>query len=690
MVCEQIVATVDSLGQIGVTANDVLSSEGVVAVSQSAAAEVGRHVLASGGNAVDAAIAVQFALNVVEPSMSGIGGGTYVTYFDAATERTHTFDARETVSGSLDIDDYRAAISLSSFESSTHGHAVGVPGTVRLLNDLSRRFGSMSIGDLVEPSIRLCVTGVRVNRSSARYMRRGFDRIRKSGEAFAEFCPGGRLLSEGDVLVQQKLAKTLFALQNEGLDAFYEGHIAESVVDAVRERGGCLTLRDLASYTVKEREPLRCYAFGYELASMGPSSSGGITLFQILKMMERFDFDQSNPFSADYLHYLIEVMHLAYADRVTHIGDPDYCTVPVDGLLDPDYLDARLSLVQDNASAPTVDPGQPVGSVYNGVSGVKERLGVDDRREKNTETTHFSIADRWGNVIAFTTSIGRVFGSGVMAKNAGFLLNSTGGGLSTGEVGPNVVEPGKRPLSSIAPTFVLDQGKPVLALGTPGAITIIGSIAQVLLNTLGFGRGLQESILTPRIFSSSHPRVEWESGIPVTTRQQLVSYGHAVESDAVVNIGDVHAVARDWSRNVTYGASDDNRDGTVLSVDGKGRSIGRENRMASAVRAGVRLVWDGVPVPLTDDSVMQSERSVYFDAEFLEKMVSDIEDNQRLEEIYVGARRFVNLSSVCHEKGFDLTVDFGGGVLNVDTGKELPPKNAVQLKYANERMSITR
>lgn len=679
-------AAVDSRGLISVTAEDVSSNEGIVAVSQSEAAEVGRHILASGGNAVDAAIAVQFALNVVEPGMSGIGGGTYVTYFDANSGKTHSFDARETASRSLNVAAYRDSLGPKSpFEASTHGYAVGVPGAVRLLSDLSERFGSMNVGDLIEPSLSLCLRGVRVNASSERYLRRGFDRVRKSGEGLADFCPGGRLLQVGDVLTQRNLAKTFSTLQSEGLDSFYEGQIAESIVSAVADRGGSLTMNDLSSYTVVEREPLKSEAFGYEFASMGPSSSGGITLMQILKIMERFDFEQSNPYSAGYLHALIETMHLTYADRVFHIGDPDFCSVPVEGLLDAAYLESRLRLVRDDRTTPTVDPGSPEGA-----SAADVKAFPADRDERNTETTHFSITDKSGNIISFTTSIGQVFGSGVMAKGAGFMLNSTGGGFSLKEDGPNTVEPGKRPLSSIAPTLVFDQGKPVLALGSPGATTIIGTVVQVLLNTFGFKRPIQEAILTPRIYSSSFPRVEWEDGIPLATRQQLISRGHAVEPQPQTNIGDVHAVLRDWPRGTSYGASDDNRDGTVLSVEGRGRSVARERPVSAPATASVKLIWDGTTFPLAANAVLQSERNVYVDADVLGTLVDGLDENGDLEVISVGQVSVMSLFDVCDHYGFDVKWDSRASVLTVDTGYEPPAKNAVQLVYSNERMSITR
>lgn len=670
---------------------DIPSYEGLVAVSHSEAAKVGRHVLASGGNAVDAAIAVQFALNVVEPCMSGIGGGTYVTYYDSDSGRTHSFDARETSSLSLNVQEYSETLrGKSPFSSSTHGHAVGVPGTVRLLNVLGQRFGTIDIAELIEPSIRMCVAGVRVDEPLARYLRRGVDRVRRLGSSSEVFSPGGRLLQGGDVLVQEMLGDTLRKLQVEGLDAFYEGEIAQSIVDAVAEKGGAMTLEDLATYSVKEREPLWSSAFGLDFASMGPSSSGGITLMQILRMMESFDFDSHGPLSAKYIHRLVEVMHLAYGDRVFYIGDPDFCTVPVEDLLDYDYLKSRLSTVKENASTPTVDPGILGGLNENGVGTSFGNDASAERDEQFTETSHFSIIDKFGNMIAFTTSIGQVFGSAIDAGECGFLLNGTSAGFDIEPGRLNSIEPGKRPLSSMSPTLVFEGGRPVVGLGSPGATTIIGSVAQVLLNAVGFRKPLQGAILTPRVYSSSHPRLEWEAGVSLVTRQKLLSYGHAVEPHPSPNIGDVHAVQYDWATGSMYGASDDNRDGTVLSVEGHGRSFGQAPAGPESESARMRLVVDGVVFPLHPSQVFESETDIYLCASLVPMILPDCTNAEELSTVALGGRIYSSLNDACKECNAEIDVNTQAAVAVVDTRKSVPLKNAVQLRYSNERSSITR
>lgn len=672
--------------QLGVDRNMQSSTGGVVSVSHPAAARVGRDVLARGGNAMDAAIAIQFSLNVVEPYMSGIGGGTYAIYYDAASGEITTLDGRE--SAGMDVEPQRYCDlrqSMSSFDATTHGLTVGVPGTVKLMQHAAQKFGTLDLSGLIQYAVHQAEVGIPINAATQRYARRGLDRILKSESARKVFIPNGKLLQQHDLLVQTDLARTLRSLQENGLDSFYTGEIADGLVCEVRAAGGYLTKSDLMSYQIRDIPSITAHVFGYDVVSMGGSTSGGIALLQILKLMERFDFNGNSPNSTEYLHRLIEVMHLVYADRVQHIGDPEFFDIPVKRLLDDEYLSSRLALLSDERSVISIDPGLIGGpEVSPGNQHVREEL--------NTETTHFSVVDVWGNMVAFTTSIGQVYGSGIMPTGYGFLLNSTGGGFDSSLGGPNEIAPGKRPLSSITPTMILEDGRPVAALGSPGATTIIGSVAQTILNLVGFGMSIEDAILMPRVHSSSNPRVEWESGIDAETRIGLIAKGHAVESRPQNNIGDVHAVLRDWNSGLQYGGTDDAREGAVLGVDGVDITLSPTQLITGSSEPPYTLRIDGTSIPLAGSQLLMSERECYAARAVLLRLLDLNPEELELDRFVccVKGESLLPVGAVCKSSGMKTDWDEQNMVLSVTTNRVRPLPNEVQRKYQNEALTVTR
>lgn len=565
---------------------------GVVAVSHPAAAAAGARMLAAGGNAVDAAAAVQFALNVVEPQSSGIGGGGFMLVHLGRTGETFIVDSRERAPAAASADMFAPdGLAMPFSMASTSGLAVGVPGTLRGVDTALRRWGTRSLAATLVPAIELAEHGFRVNRFLADDIVRDGGRTQLHAETAAIFRPGGTPLAEGDWLVQPDLAATLKRIAAEGPDAFYRGPLAQAIVEAQRRTrdelgaagSGRMTLDDLAHYEAVIREPLLGHYRGWTLASMPPPSSGGLTLLQMLNMLERFPLgDSARGYgfgSAKTLHAMIEAMRLAFADRALWIGDDDALPVPKRALLDADYLAARSALIAPDRRMATPAAGDPASASRQG-------NGLHTRPE-SPHTTHFSVVDRWGNVVSYTSTIEFTWGSGITVPGYGFLLNNEltdfnflpAADRVAGNPGANDVAPYKRPRSSMAPTLLLKDGKPVAAFGSPGGATIINSVLNVTLNLIDHGMSPRQAIDAPRL-SVTHAagQVYCEGGEPfmapgfsVATQDALRKLGHVGLGESGTEgcrerIGSVQAVAIDPATGAHDGAADPRREGTVIKV----------------------------------------------------------------------------------------------------------------------------
>jgi gamma-glutamyltranspeptidase/glutathione hydrolase len=571
------------------------SPDGVVAVSHPAAAAAGARMLAAGGNAIDAAAAVQFALNVVEPQSSGIGGGAFMLVHLAKANETFIVDSRERApmkasAGMFAPDGLPMSFPLAS----TSGLAVGVPGTVRGVDTALKRWGTKTLADTLAPAIELAERGFRVNRFLAADIANDGGRTQRHPETAAIFRPGGVPLAEGDWLVQPELAGTLKRIAAKGADTFYRGEIARAIVKAQQrtrsELGdagkGRMTLADLAQYRVALRAPLIGRYRGWTLAGMPPPSSGGLTLLQMLGLLERFplgDAAQGYGFgSPKTLHAMIEAMRLAFADRAVWIGDDDAAPVPRHGLLHPEYLAARAALIKAGRRMETPQAGDPAPWEPAAVPPAPSRI-----REESPHTTHFSIVDRWGNVVSVTSTIEFTWGSGITVPGYGFLLNNEltdfnflpAADAAAGNPGANDVAPGKRPRSSMAPTLLFRDGKPVAAYGSPGGATIINSVLNVTLNIVDHGMTMQQAIDAPRL-SVTHAagKVSCEGGrdfmrprFGIAVQDALRSQGHAglgeTGTDACKEtIGSVQGIVIDRAAGEHHGAADARREGTVIRV----------------------------------------------------------------------------------------------------------------------------
>jgi gamma-glutamyltranspeptidase/glutathione hydrolase len=456
----------------------------LVAAADPLAVQAGLEILRAGGSAADAAVAAQLVLGLVEPQSSGLGGGAFVLHWSEKDGRVGTYDGRETAPASarpgrfLDRQGNPEEFMLAV----ASGRAVGVPGVPRLLERLHHEHGKLPWARLFEPAIRLAEDGIAKTRRLTRLLER---------EQLLREDPVARaLFYSGPGIANRAYAETLRTLAQQGADAFYRGPIAEDIVRAVRAhaRPGDMTLKDLAAYRVIERAPV-CGAYRrYRICGMGPPSSGGVTLLQMLGLLERTGFAAARPGSAQAVHLFAEAARLAYADRLRYIADPAFVPQPVAKLLDAKYLDARAKMIGERSMVFAL-PGDLDG----------EAAG----------TSHLSIVDADGNAVAMTTTIEHAFGSRILVR--GFLLNNQLTDFAfqptiAGQPAANRVEPGKRPRSSMAPTFVFERdGRLKMAIGSPGGLTIINYVAKTLVATLDWGMDIQSAISYPNFGSTNGP-----------------------------------------------------------------------------------------------------------------------------------------------------------------------------------------
>ncbi|MFD3570228.1 gamma-glutamyltransferase [Streptomyces sp. NPDC058667] len=512
---------------------------GAVASVDADASAAGIEVLREGGNAVDAAVAVAAALGVTEPYSAGIGGGGYFVYYDAKKRTVHTVDGRETAPRSaradLFLEDGRP---IPFDEGMTSGLGVGTPGTPATWKTALDAWGSKRLDTLLEPAERLAREGFTVDPTFRAQTAANEARFRDFPATSALFLPGGQLPVVGSVLKNPDLARTYDTLGRQGVGALYRGPIARDIVNTVRTppvregatrnvRAGDLTIRDLGSYRTESRRPTKVSYRGLDVYGMAPSSSGGTSVGEALNILEGTDLARAP--QARYLHRFIEASRIAFADRGRWVGDPAFERVPTRGLLSQRYADSRACLIRDDAvlTSPLApgDPHHPAPCASGGTAAPTTYEGEN--------TTHLTVADTWGNVVAYTLTIESTGGSGITVPGRGFLLNNELTDFSFAPANPavhdpNLPGPGKRPRSSMSPTIVLDRNdRPVLALGSPGGATIITTVLQTLTGVVDRGLPLVEAIAAPRASQRNQTTTELEPGLwnsPV--RAELEAIGH--------------------------------------------------------------------------------------------------------------------------------------------------------------------
>jgi len=511
----------------------VRATHGMVASENALATQVGVDVLKSGGNAVDAAVAVGFTLAVTLPNAGNLGGGGFMLVHDARSGRQVAIDFREMAPAAASRGMYLDAQGSVLPGRSLHTHAaVGVPGTVAGLLHALEHHGSRPRAELMAPAVRFARKGYPVSEQLALALDADAQRLGRWPASRAVFFNGDKPLRAGDTLRQPDLARSLERISRGGAPAFYDGPIAQAIV-AEMARGapaaaGLITLADLKGYRVVEREPVRGDYRGYQIVAMPPPSSGGTHIVQMLNMLSRYPLKDWGANSARTLHALAETMKLAYADRSEHLGDPDFAKVPVKGLTAMAYADELAARIDLDKATPSsaIRPGRP-------------------QAHESDQTTQYTVADAMGNVVSVTYTLNFNFGSGIVAQGTGILLNNemddfaakpgvpNAFGLLGGDA--NAVQPGKRPLSSMSPTLVLKDGKPWLATGSPGGARIISATLQTLVNMIDFGMNPAEAAATPRIHHQWAPdELRIERGLSADTMALLAQRGHKlVERDAM-------------------------------------------------------------------------------------------------------------------------------------------------------------
>ena len=540
----------------------------MVAAANPLAARAGVEILRAGGSALDAALAVQLALNVVEPQSSGIGGGAFLLHWQEDSKRTSAYDGRETAPAAARPDRFLRpdGSPMTLGEAIPSGRSVGVPGALRMLELAHRRHGSLPWRALFAPAIRLAEEGFEVSPRLHRLIAAD-PLLRRNAAARAFFyLPDDRALPAGHRLKNPELAAVLRRIADEGPDAFYRGEIAQAIVAAAAApdrfgRAGDLALEDLANYRAIERDAVCGGYRGHRVCGMPPPSSGGIGVLAMLGILERLPLDRVRAGSTLAIHLFAEAGRLAYADRDHYVGDPEFVDVPTAGLVDPAYLRQRSMLIRRERSMGRAAPGTPPGA--------RAALG-DDATVEAAGTSHVSIVDADGNAVAMTTSVESAFGSRILVR--GFLLNNelTDFSFAPGDAGrpaANRVEPGKRPRSAMAPTFVFARGRDdrlLLSAGSAGGPQIINYVAKLLVGVIDWKLGAQDAIAAPNM-GSRNDDTELELGSPAEAfAPALRALGHPVAVHAMVSGSQAILIAPGGLR----GGADPRREGVALGNRG--------------------------------------------------------------------------------------------------------------------------
>jgi gamma-glutamyltranspeptidase/glutathione hydrolase len=538
----------------------VESNKFMVAAANQHAVDAGIEILEAGGGAVDAAVAVQMVLGLVEPQSSGIGGGAFMLYFDAASQKVKSFDGRETAPAAATPELFldAAGNKMKFWDAVVGGRSVGVPGVPRMLELAHRRHGRLPWAQLFEPAIRLAKQGFEVSPRLSELI--GKDKHLKRYPATGAYfhTDAGEPLPAGHILKNPEYAATLRAIAESGADDFYQGDIARDIVGAVRgalDNPGLLSEADLAAYEAKIRPPVCVTYRTNKVCGMGPPSSGGLTVGMILGILQNFDMGKQIPGSVDAEHLFIEAARLAYADRALYMADSDFVDVPVRGLLDPDYLRERGSLIDVEKSMGKAAAGAPPEK--------KTELRAPDDALEIPSTSHFSIVDARGNAVSMTTSIESAFGSRMMVR--GFLLNNQLTDFSfrpeqDGNPVANRVEPGKRPRSSMAPTIVLGpNGGLRLVTGSPGGSRIINYTARSVMAVLDWNLDPQWAVTRGHVISRNGT-VDMEEGTFFDELKVGLEYlGHEIKVRKLTS--GLHVILVEKGK--LYGGADPRREGVA-------------------------------------------------------------------------------------------------------------------------------
>jgi len=537
----------------------VAAEHGMVVTAQHLATNVGVDILKRGGNAVDAAVAVGYALAVVYPAAGNLGGGGFMTIQLADGRRTF-LDFREKAPLAATANMFLDGDGMVVKGASTESHlAVGVPGTVSGMEMARAKYGTMQRPELIAPAIKLAQEGFVLEQGDVDMLQTATDTLRKDSASAAIFLNHGEPFQTGQKLVQQDLAQTLKRISELGEEGFYRGTVGAALVASSQAGKGIITHADLDQYSTRELKPIVCNYRGYEIISAPPPSSGGVVICEMLNILEGYSLREMGFRSAQAVHYQIEAMRHAYVDRNSYLGDPDFVNNPVEHLLDKDYASRIRGII-----AP-----------YN--AGISREIKPGVVPHEGTNTTHYSIIDHWGNAVSVTYTLNDWFGTKLTAAGTGVLLNNemddfttkvgvaNSFGLMQGEA--NKIEPGKRPLSSMSPTIVAKDGVPLMVLGTPGGSRIITTVLLTLLNVIDYGMDMQQAVDAPRFHQQWLPDATSlePHAISPETRKTLEEWGHKFSGPQAANhvtailVGAPSLRAKAVGNNRYYGANDTRR-----------------------------------------------------------------------------------------------------------------------------------
>lgn len=547
--------TVDSDGNRVTTGRDATSTKAMATASKYEVSQVGAEIMSKGGNAVDAAVAMGFALGVCEPFTSGLGGGGLATIHTAEGENFF-IDFREVAPAAATLDLYVDASGENNGNTKEGGLASGVPGEVAGLLYLLEHHGTMSREEVMEPAIRIANEGFTVSAYCANAISDAYEKTQKFPEMSKVYLDeNGLPWEEGSVITNPDLGKALQLIADQGADVFYKGEIGEAMVATLAKYDGVMTMEDLAGYEVHELKPVTGDYRGYTVISSPPPSSGGTHLIEILNILENFDMASMEVNSAEYVHLFAETFKLVFADRAKYMADTNFVTVPLGGLTSQAYADKRAQDIDLNVAMEQAAPDDP--SPY-----------------EHTDTTHFSVADVDGNCVAITKTINYYFGSGVMVDGYGFMMNNQMDDFSTDPESVNKIEPGKKPLSSMSPTVVLKpDGSPFLVLGTPGGSRIFSGVAEVISRVIDSKMDLHTAISVPKIWNCSNKNnLQYEK--PLKGYEQYALTDETIAKLTEMGHGELKTAASGafqcimfMDDGTLYGTADPRQDGKAVGVN---------------------------------------------------------------------------------------------------------------------------
>ena len=540
----------DKNGEMIRTDRNATGKIGVVSTSKVEASRIGAEILRKGGNAIDAAVAAGFALGVVEPNSSGLGGGGFMLIRIAKTGETVFIDFRERApqKSSPEMWTVGADGKVVGNQKLEGGKAAAVPGEVAGLLYALENYGTMTREQVIRPAANLAKNGFYVTPTLSNDMKTKFDKLEKYPESAKVFLNKEGLPYEvDDLFTNPDMAKTLDIIIKNGKDGFYKGEVAEAIVKTLNKYDGLYTMEDLANYKPLIRQPVKGTYRGYEIISSPSPSSGGAIVIEILNILENFDVGSLKVNSPEYLHLFSEAYKLAYADRAKYMGDSDYTPVPMKGFVSKKYAKEIAKDIDLKVS--------------------HESKAHDPWLYESEDTTHYSIADKEGNMVAITKTVNGLFGNTVVVDGYGFVMNNEMDDFVLGAGHPNSVAPNKTPLSSMSPTIVLKDGKPFMVLGSPGATKIISTVSQVISRVIDHKMGMQEAIDTPRLWDNTSNKINVETRISDETIKQLEAMGHKVNktSEWDRGMGSVQGVLYK-SNGMLEGGADPRRDGKALGL----------------------------------------------------------------------------------------------------------------------------